>query len=93
LDTDDVCYTHHPDVRWRELGPRVVVLHQRRGTYYTLNELGAFLWKSVNGRTRLGLILEKIVERYEVDPDTARSDLLETLQDLVREGLIIDIED
>ena len=93
MDTVDVCYIHHPEVRWRELGSQVVVLHQRRGAYYTLNELGAFLWKSINGRTRLGHILEKIVEHYDVDPDTARSDLLETAQDLVREGLISDVED
>ena len=71
METDSVCYTHHPDVRWRELGDRVVVLHQRRGVYYTLNDLGAFLWKSINGKTPLADILDKIVAHYDIDRDTA----------------------
>ena len=93
MKTGNARYAHHPDARWREFGERIVVLHQRRGVYYTLNELGAFLWRSMDGRTPLADILDKVVAHYDVDRDTARGDLLEILQDLVEEGLVTHIED
>lgn len=80
-------YRRAPNARAARAGPGVVLLHLDRGTYYTLNETGAFLWERLDGARTLDEISNELIERFEIDPATARSDLTELVDELVAEGL------
>lgn len=88
MELRDLYLRRHDDVRWRKVGGRVVVLHQTSGAYYTLNDMGGFLWESMDGRRKLGAILQMVMERYAVEEPVARADLMEIAQDLIDEGLV-----
>jgi len=75
-------------VVWRTLDKDCILLHLTSGIYYTLNEVGTFLWKSFDGKRRLQDIYEEILDRYEVDPEAAKNDLSELMEDLMKEGLV-----
>jgi hypothetical protein len=68
-------------------GDELVLLHLERGTYYTLNETGAFVWERLDGAKTLDEICAAMVERFEVDSAGASRDLTELVDELVAEGL------
>jgi len=74
-------------VTWRVLEGDCILLHLDSGVYYTLNHVGRFLWESLDGKRSLLDIHEAILDRYEVDAERVKSDLLEILEDLVKEDL------
>ena len=79
-------------VTWRTLEKDCILLHLTSGFYYTLNDVGRFLWESLDGEQKLQDIYEEMLEQYEVDPETARKDMVELIDDLMQEGLLKSIE-
>lgn len=75
------------DVTWRVIEGKCLLLHLGSGIYYTLDEVGRFIWESLDGKRPLGEILDKIVSKYEVEAGTAREDLLAVIKDLLEEDL------
>ena len=75
-------------VTWRGMEDDCILLHLDTGIYYTLNEAGRFLWESCDGKKKLGMIFEELLEHYEVDPEAAKKDVSEIVEDLVKEGLV-----
>jgi hypothetical protein len=75
-------------VAWRGMEDDCILLHLDTGFYYTLNEVGRFLWESCDGKKKLRTIHEELLESYDVDPETAKKDVLEITEDLVKEGLV-----
>lgn len=75
-------------VTWRVLEGDCILLHLDSGIYYTLNEVGRFLWESLDGKNSLSEIHESILGHYEGEEETVRQDLLEILGDLVKEDLV-----
>jgi hypothetical protein len=79
--------TRSGDVTWRVIEGKCLLLHLGSGIYYTLDEVGRFIWESLDGKKPLGEILDEIVRKYDVDAGTARGDLLEMIRDLLEEDL------
>lgn len=55
---------------------------------YTLNETGAFIWELINGKKSVGDLIEALTEEYEIDRETATSDVF-SLIDKMSKYLII----
>ena len=57
--------------------------------YFTLNETGVFLWKTLvsHGTATGGTLATALVTEFEVDTETARVDVAAVLDELVRAGL------
>lgn len=55
---------------------------------YTLNEMGATIWRRLDGRTTIAEIVEAVCAEYEVTPEVAEKDTSEFLQSLEAAGLI-----
>lgn len=55
---------------------------------FTFNSAGLFIWEMLDGGTALTTILDRMVEEYEVDRQTAQQDLEELAGDLLAAGLI-----
>lgn len=55
----------------------------------TLDEIGTFILKKINGNDSLGNILENILNVYDVSYNQALSDLIELFNDLIEGKIII----
>lgn len=82
------CFKRNEKVAWRVLEDKSILLHLHSGIYYTLNEAGKFLWESFDGKKPLAEIHDGMMGRYDVDEETARADVLEITQDLMKEDLV-----
>ena len=75
-------------VTWRVLEGDCILLHLDSGVYYTLNSAGRFVWESLDGKKSLSDIHEAMLDRYEADREGVKGDLLEILEDLMKEDLV-----
>lgn len=75
-------------IAWRVVEEDSVLLNLDTGYYYTLNEVGRFLWESLDGKKKLSVIHQDIIDYYDVAPETAKSDILELIDNLLKEGLV-----
>ncbi|MCD6352720.1 MAG: PqqD family protein [Proteobacteria bacterium] len=81
-------FTKSEKIAWRVVEEDSVLLNLDTGYYYTLNEVGRFLWESLDGKKELSAIHKEILDHYDVDPETAKSDILELIDNLLKEGLV-----
>ena len=49
---------------------------------YTLNETGAFIWEKINGKRNLEEIIEALVNEYEIDKQSAESDVFSFIENM-----------
>lgn len=57
--------------------------------YFTLNRAGTAVWKQLSlGAQTVDALVESVVESFDVDPDTARSDVEALLAELRAESLL-----
>ena len=61
----------------REVGEGYVILAADGETTHSLDGLGAFIWKRLDGNRDLAAVLADIVAEYDVPADKATTDLLE----------------
>ena len=82
-------YRKNEKIAWRIVEDDGVLLNLSTGYYYTLNEVGRFLWETLDGKKPLSDILTDIIGCYDVDTETAKSDMITLIEDLLQEGLIV----
>ena len=70
---------HREGVLFRNLDGEAVLVDLTSGTYYGLDPVGTRIWERIGGGARVDALLEAILEEYEVDPGTAKRDLLRLL--------------
>ncbi|WP_077924193.1 PqqD family peptide modification chaperone [Spirosoma sp. 209] len=72
------------------LGEETIVLQYEAGMYYELNEMGGFIWSllQANKGMTVGQIREKLLDEFEVDAVVCQQELVQFLDDLLREKLI-----
>lgn len=74
-DDDVVLHLRQEGLSWREIDGEVVVLDTDRSHYLNLNPTGCVLWlRLADGATEPQLV-EKLMEEFDVDEPTARSDV------------------
>ena len=86
-------YRPVPDVVTRKVGDESVIVPVRShvadlDAVVTLNPVGARIWELLDGRRDVGAIAGTICEEYEVEPDTARSDVDEFIHSLEEAKLV-----
>jgi len=55
---------------------------------YTLNEVGTFIWKHMEGRPTVRRLLAAVAREYDVEPEEVKKDVAEFLESLEAAGLI-----
>lgn len=58
----------------------------------TINEVGAFLWDLLQEETTEEKLVERILEEYDVDEPTAKADIREFLEMLLKHKVIEKID-
>lgn len=64
----------------REVGNELVLVPltgnvSQMNELFTMNETGKFIWESIDDKSNVDSLVEKMVEVFEVDPDVARRDI------------------
>lgn len=70
------------------LAGQQVLLNQRTGVYYGLNETGSFLWQKICEGCTEHEMVQSLLEEYETTEVEARKDVRQLLKGLQNEGLI-----
>ena len=53
-----------------------------------LNPVGSLIYKLLDGEHSVDQIVSQVIEHYDIDPDTARSDVEAFLSDLKSKGML-----
>lgn len=78
----------NPGVFCRPFGAQMVLLDFARGEYFGLSEVGAEVWKRIEGAPTLAEIVDHVVATFDVARDVARADVERFVNDLKLQGLI-----
>jgi len=74
-------------VAWNAFEDGCVLLHVETGYYYTLNEVGKFVWESMDGSRSLEDIRDSVAAVYDASREEVGRDLAELAEQLACEGL------
>jgi hypothetical protein len=72
----------------REIGEETIFLSQEGDMIHVTNEVGSFIWNSLDGKHTLEHVLLLLQKEYEVSRERAEKDLLDFIDELVRKGLV-----
>ena len=76
------------DVLVQEVSGETVLLSLETERYYGLNQVGTRMWELLAESGDVQTVFQKLLEEFEVDESTLRSDLTELIEDLVDDGLL-----
>jgi hypothetical protein len=79
----------HPDVVYTDLEEGSVLLHLDTRFYYSLNEVGQAIWRSVGSVEKFDDLVRRLTVEYEVEEPQARQSLAAFLEELEREQLVL----
>jgi len=71
-----------------DLTGEAMILSLKRGMYYSLDPVGASIWKLLERPVAIADIRDALLEEYDVGRSRCESDLHEFLRQLAAEGLI-----
>ncbi len=73
---------------FRIIEGEAVILNLDSGIYYSLNAVGSKVWNLCDGSQSIRDIATAICAEFEVEREGAEKDILEVMDDLLKEGLI-----
>ncbi len=71
-----------------ELGDEAAILGLQNSVYYGVNPVGARVWGLLQQPRSVGEIRDAIVTEYDVTAERFESELIDLLQQMLREGLV-----
>jgi hypothetical protein len=81
-------YHPNPDVVFKRLEDRMVLVHLSTNQIFELNHTGARVWELLLDGISGDALVDRLTVEFEVDPSTLRTEIQALLSDLVEEGLI-----
>ena len=72
----------------RELGDAIIIINENGDEMHSLDEVGSFIWQTIDGRCSFNDILARLCGEYEVKKPTAEEDLRKFLTLLMDKKLI-----
>ena len=81
----------HDDVHSSVLEGETVLLNLDNGMYYSLNKVGTVIWELCDGQHTLEKVLQKICDRFDVEEEQAKQDLLVLSSQLLNQKLLITV--
>jgi hypothetical protein len=68
---------------WRNIDGEAFLMTEDGKKVHMLNKVGTLIWQCADGSIPVNGIIDRIIERFEVDEETARSDCLEFIEELM----------
>ena len=82
------CPKRHTKSAFRVYDGEAMIVLPNKSEVKVLNDVGTRIWELIDGQTKLEDIIGKIVDEFEVEPERARVDALEFLNDLHEHGMV-----
>ena len=76
------------EVMGAELGSEISLLNIKSGTYFTLNRVGAYVWRQIQEEKSLAEIKRQLLSEFDVEAERCESDLKRLIGELESAGLI-----
>ena len=73
----------------RELGDELIIISENGSEMHTVDEIGSFIWKNINGKNTIQSIVDRICNEYEVKKQIAQKDLMNFIKSLINKKLIL----
>ena len=70
------------------IGEETVILELSEGVYFSVDYVGAVVWKAIVEPRSIQQICDQIASEYDVEPSACEKDLKSLLDDLAKCGLI-----
>ena len=80
--------TPTPSIASRIMDGEAVLVHPGRGKVKVLNELGAEVWRRLDGERSVRDIVEDLIRMYAVDRDTLEKDVIRFVESLRERDLV-----
>ena len=81
------------EIAWRTFEGEAILVVTARDEICHLNPVATFLWESLDGRSSLVELANKLCETFEVGREEALADALEFASDLLQRGMVEVVED
>ena len=72
----------------RLIKDETIILGLESQIIYITNKTGSLIWKSINGKTTIAEIIEKIADEFSVTRKQAKRDVISFINRLIKHGLI-----
>ena len=73
----------------RRVDDDLVILDIPSGQYFELNDVVALLWDRLDGSHSVEDLIDVVLAEYDIDRDTASTDVEDLLGELIRAGLVV----
>ncbi len=73
----------------QKIGKKMTIFDPEESVMYTFNETAAFIFSRIKKSVSKDEIVEKLIEKYEVDAEIAKKDVEEVIEDLVRKRVLL----
>jgi len=87
-ENECISYRARPTVVSVRHGDATVLLDASTGRYYTLNEVGTFIWDQVCEAEPVSAIRDALCSNYDVPADHAQEDVLAFIRSLAKRDLL-----
>jgi hypothetical protein len=78
-----------PNVPWRTIDGKGILVDLESGYYFSLNTTGQYIWGQIDGARNIREIARRVVDRFDIDEETALRDCLELAGRLREQGLVV----
>jgi hypothetical protein len=82
------CLRVSPDVAAREITDGLMLVNLETGAAFKLNQVGAAVWKRLDGSSDVAAIVADLAKLYRVEIGTLQLDVDALLRDLHQQGLV-----
>jgi len=86
-----IILAHNEDCPVRAIGKGLVIRSPEENETHSIEDIGAFIWKRIDGKNDLDTILDEILLEYEVAASTAAKDLQSFVSQLMEAGLVLPV--
>jgi hypothetical protein len=93
MESADVIYAHNDNFVFRRIEDETILVPIKNhvgdlDSLFSLNPVGAFIWQQMDGLNTLADIHQSILSEFDVEPETAESDLLKFMSELHEIGAV-----
>jgi hypothetical protein len=80
--------TVKPDILVQEMGGELVLLNLESEEYFGLDDIGNAMWSCLKENGSLQTAYDRLLERYDVDPEELKQDFLTLVERFVEHDLV-----
>ncbi len=73
-----------------EKNNEIVILNMKSGNFFGLQDVSYDVWKAIEKYQDVELIIDEIVENYNVDRREAESDIRDLIKEMKENGLVVE---